>query len=193
MGMFDTITVKAKMPESWPKDQEPVFQTKDLECLMHDYEIREDNKLYIEKVKYKEAERSSEKSDHWLDSFPLMERESSEWELAPVTGYIVFYTSIEDKENGDRWLEYRAHIVCGIVLSIEDFAYCQEGDANNFSFEDDLNKTRNLIKALATAQDHYYDSFVKRHNIGEQDAEAYLFDYCFNDFGNIENIKEKLK
>ena len=73
MGMFDTITVKAKMPESWPKDQDPVFQTKDLECLMFDYEIREDNKLYIEKVKYKEAERSSKKDDHWLNTFPLME------------------------------------------------------------------------------------------------------------------------
>ena len=56
MGMFDTITVKAKMPKSWPADREPVFQTKDLECLMLDYEIREDNKLYLERVKYKQVE-----------------------------------------------------------------------------------------------------------------------------------------
>lgn len=190
MGMFDTITVKAKMPNSWPEDEKPVFQTKDLECLMFDYEIREDNKLYVERVKYKEAERSKKESEHWLDSFPLMERESSEWEFSPVTGYIVFYTSIEDNT---RWLEYRAHIVCGIVLSIEDFTYCQEGDTNNLSFDDDLIKTRNLIKALAIAKDHYYDSFIKRHNIGESEAENYLFDFCFNGFGSIENIKESLK
>jgi hypothetical protein len=194
MGMFDTIAVKAKMPKSWPADKEPVFQTKDLECLMLDYEIREDNKLYLERVKYKQVEREPiEKEGDWLSRFPLMERESSEWSLAPATGYIVFYTSVKNDEGEDLWLEYRAHIVSGVVLSIEDFKDCKEGDANNLPFDDDLNKTRDLIKALATAQDHYFESFLKRHNLEKGDAEDRLFDYCFNDFGTIEKIKTYIK
>jgi hypothetical protein len=194
MGMFDTITVKAEMPESWPKDTEPVFQTKDLECLMFNYEVREDNKLYIERVKYKTVEqRSTKKGGDWLSRFPTLERESSEWEFAPATGYIVFYTSVKNDEGEDLWLEYRAHIVSGVVLSIEDFKDCKEGDMNSLPLFEDLSKTRDLVQALATAQDHYFNSFLKRHNLEKTDAEDRLFDYCFNDFGTIETIKTYIK
>jgi len=194
MGLFDTIKVKIKMPESWPKDQNPVFQTKDLDCVMFDYEIREDNKLYVEKVKYRQIEQSTaEEVDSWFGKFPIMEKESSEWELSPVTGYILFYSSVKNNEGEDIWFDYRAHIVSGIVLSIEDFKSCKEGDMNDLSLEDDLNKTRDLVKALATAQDHYYDSFLKRHNLEGSDAADRLFDYCFNDFGSIETILSYIK
>lgn len=185
--MYDNITVKVKMPESWPKDQEPVFQTKDLECLILDYEIREDNKLYVERVKYKQVSPPKGEGYDRFSILPCVERESSEWVLSPFTGYVVFYA----EANGE-WFEYRAHIVCGVLLSIVDVD-CDEDETNTLSLEDDLNNTRRLIQSLKTVEDHYYKSFIERHNIDESIADRYIFDYCYNDFGDINLIKENIK
>jgi hypothetical protein len=191
MGMFDTITVKCDLPDSFPKDKGPVFQTKDLDCIMLEYEIRENKQLFVKRCKYKAIDGNPD-SESLFDRLPRYEEVSHEWEFYPYTGYIVFYTSIG--EDHSKWVDYRAHLVGGFVMSISDFTTSTEGEIINpetMPVADAIVKTRELVTNLQKARDYYYDKLIADYKLGE-DIEPYIFDFCYNDFGTIEKIKELL-
>ena len=62
MGMFDTVRLKTGLPAGSPCDGDTEFQTKGLDCLMHDYEVAADRRLY--KV-------ALYKPDGWLECDPV--------------------------------------------------------------------------------------------------------------------------
>lgn len=50
--------------------------------------------------------------------------------------------------------------------------------------------TKASIKVLQAAQSDIYSELLNRLDLNQQ-AEDWLFDYIFNDYGSIKNIEEK--
>lgn len=97
MGMFDYLRVLYPLPIGG-RDEE--FQTKDTDRQWCDqYELREDGTLW--RLAY--------------DGNGLSECTNERWEMEPMTGPLVFYTSIGT--NG--WLEYRAMMEAGMLTDLQ--------------------------------------------------------------------------
>jgi hypothetical protein len=111
MGMYDDITVKYPLPD-FPAEFEPRFQTKDLENLFQEYEIREDGTLCIEEYDTVEIGNSLIKGI----KFPLFDRVNIRWaQIKDFTGEIVFYESFNSRT---QWIEYSSYFVDGKLKEI---------------------------------------------------------------------------
>jgi hypothetical protein len=64
MGMFDYLACKHQLPMKDAATRQ--FQTKDLECMMDNYEIREDGTLWREAYESHIVERTWDRSCHSL-------------------------------------------------------------------------------------------------------------------------------
>ena len=106
MGMFDTLHVDNKFIPVIPELEErgiemESFQTKDLECFLFEYHIKEDGKLYVEKNSYLYCEDSESKEE--------------EMEFVPYTGEIIFY-DVYTGNNGDQlFVDLKIKLIDGIV------------------------------------------------------------------------------
>lgn len=114
MGMFDNITVKTPLP--LPAYQDEVFQTKDTPLQwMTDYVIREDKTLWHSEHDYED--RSDPNAEGLMRICGSMTRINERWVQDDITDHIRFYTSLGEYHSG--WVEFKAHIVRGILQSIE--------------------------------------------------------------------------
>ena len=120
MGMFDTLKVEMKIPgySEVPTDQ---FQTKDFDCLLHNYVITVNGQLYREEWDYK-----------WIDDENAFlggysEKIEESYRRVYLTDYhgdVIFYTSTP--MTIDRiWRDYTARFTNGRVERIwyEDKQY----------------------------------------------------------------------
>ncbi|MFY7814337.1 MAG: hypothetical protein ACOVRK_04005 [Chryseobacterium taeanense] len=53
-----------------------------------------------------------------------------------------------------------------------------------------IKETRSKIKKLQEDQSDIYSDLLEKLNMNEQ-AEEWMFDYIFNDYGTIKNIEDK--
>lgn len=53
-----------------------------------------------------------------------------------------------------------------------------------------IKQTRSKIKKLQEDQSDIYSDLLEKLNMNEQ-AEEWMFDYIFNDYGTIKNIEDK--
>lgn len=104
--MFDTLHVDKKFLPVIPELEErsiemESFQTKDLECFLFEYHIKEDGKLYVEKNSY--------------FRFEELESKEEEMEFVPYTGEIIFY-DVYTGNNGDQlFVDLKIKLIDGIV------------------------------------------------------------------------------
>lgn len=106
MGMFDTLYVDKKFLPVIPELEErgiemESFQTKDLECFLFEYHIKEDGKLYVEKRSYLCSEE--------------LESKEEEMEFVTYTGEIIFY-DVYTGNNGDQlFVDLKIKVIDGIL------------------------------------------------------------------------------
>jgi hypothetical protein len=126
MGMFDTILVKQPLPFTkkeletfsninWD-DQD--FQTKDIECTLTTYTIK-NNALYTLKINGKnirvisvEEEKKLKKKQRFCWPYKFVEK-SRKYVLTKHDGKIVFYTSLTDKDGNEWWVDFSAKFLNG--------------------------------------------------------------------------------
>ena len=134
MGLFDYVKVKKKLPTDalikkfLGKDFDPrklEFQTKDLDCAMANYEIRDNGYLYTENVVYREStpeeleQGKKESKKYRFGYFPRLRVESREWVKTDVTKDVEFYSYCKQKDGRYYSTDYLAHVVKGKVKSIK--------------------------------------------------------------------------
>jgi len=119
MGLFDTVNCKYDLP--MPSDPKGYigsenFQTKDLECLMEYYEIREDGTLWMEK-RIGHWTEGNKKSSNFFEAFPRFITEKIEWEKINATQTINLYDySINDNLDYDFFISYEVAFVEGKIF-----------------------------------------------------------------------------
>jgi len=109
VGAFDTVRCKYPLP--WPEVQDALWQTKDLKCYQHEYEIRENGSLWYHAC----DERWEEDPEALLGAILVME--NHRWEPVKYDGEIYMYTTynIDGKEF---WYDVRLWLRNGIVKDV---------------------------------------------------------------------------
>ena len=128
MGMFDSIKCELPLPLN-KKEQSKFsninwkdiyFQTKDLDCTMSTYAIK-NSKLYGLHIEGKNIRVISEKEEKKIKKqgrfcWPYkFKEESRKYKLEKFTGDIYFYDSIYDEEGNEYWVEFVGKFVNGIL------------------------------------------------------------------------------
>jgi hypothetical protein len=114
MGLFDTITCKYPLP--LPQFQGADFQTKDLECQMDCYEIREDGTLWMQK--YEIEDRSDPNAEGIARLCGMLSRVNLRWEPTKYTGSVDFYEWLNP-----GWVEFCAIFIDGKLTHIQTTEY----------------------------------------------------------------------
>jgi hypothetical protein len=146
MGTYDSIDCKYPLP--LPKDCEELkdfnfnglrFQTKDFDCGLELYEIREDGTVW--RFEFETIIDESKPSDKWG---PAYKRVNEHWDqLCHFTGTINFYDFIQfDTYNNDYWIEYEATFNNGQLIDIKLSKF---STTNN---EQRKSTHKNFIKAM---------------------------------------------
>ena len=123
MGMFDDISVAAKLPVNQQMidlgldKNNRSFQTKDLECCLDKYFIQ-DGILFLQKYKNNEWVEGDQSSKSWLDRLGHMKRTEPYLENCNYHGEINFY-SFDVVGNLDCTTDYKATFTHGILDNIE--------------------------------------------------------------------------
>ena len=110
MGMFDTLLVDNKFLPLIPELEErgiqmDSFQTKDLECFLLEYHIKEDGKMYVEKNEL----------FNWEDSESKPQIKKSELEFTSHTGEIIFYDCFIGNNGDSLLVDLKIKVIDGIV------------------------------------------------------------------------------
>lgn len=126
MGMFDDLTCRYPLPVAGANDL--AYQTKDLECAMDQYEIREDGTLWHEDYDSRWEESDDAPLGVWWH------RDNKRWEIVPLTGEVRFYTSLRN-ERPYGWLEWSAYFKSGALQQVNlirhDAVESVAGDSNS--------------------------------------------------------------
>jgi len=114
MGMFDTLLVDSKFLPSIPVLEErgvkmDSFQTKDLECFLFVYHIKEDGKLYVERSTYVSSEDSES-----IKGVKL-EFKKEEIEFIQHTGEILFYDCFTGDNGDSLFVDLKIKVIDGII------------------------------------------------------------------------------
>ena len=122
MGMFDYIKCHYDLP-GLGKRPDLNFQTKSLDCLMDNYEIREDGTFWVERYG---IEDRSDPNANGLEAFiGLVTRVNKVWELCTDACTVVFYGGPAKVPNPDKeyewldWWEFKAQFVDGKLYKVE--------------------------------------------------------------------------
>jgi hypothetical protein len=157
MGLFDDIRCQYALP--LPENQgelagrdwrEQIFQTKDFECLMITYVIREDGTL------------GEQTYDFETNRKGLPRRKPTGWQaLSSYTGTVCFYNSIYGN-NADYWVEWIAVFVCGKVSELKLHQWEERDNRERLASEAKWNlRTKKHEKFLATwAGRHIYPAYA---------------------------------
>ena len=119
MGMFDDIECKYPLPQ--PENPrgfagEIYFQTKDLECCLDKYEIREDGTFWLFNVEYEYPKD--------VDSMSLTEisagiKTKRTWyEQINISKTIQMYSFIHGENDHDYWIQYDVTFADGKVNNV---------------------------------------------------------------------------
>lgn len=123
MGMYDTIICEYPLPDGYTVKPGDSFQTKSLDCLLYEYTITKDGRLFLEVYDYinvPEEERPYYGTPEFTGLGKLVgaiRRENKRISyLDDYTGDITFYTS---DPHTSIWYEYIAQFSGGLLQSIK--------------------------------------------------------------------------
>ena len=137
MGMYDDIVCKYPLP--YPEDTKGYtvqgFQTKDLDCALDIYEIREDGTLWL-----RECEREYTDGDNngktFFDRLPKVKEVRHWWTQLKLTQTIRIYNYQHGDGQYDYWIEFELIFVDGKVSNIKLIKF----DANDNTERKENNK-----------------------------------------------------
>lgn len=112
MGMFDDLRCYYPLPI--PGANKLVYQTKDLECFMDHYEIREDGTLWHEE--YDIEDRSDPAEEGLMGLVGAMTRVNKRWKQVSLTGEVVFYGSF--RGDWKDWIEWSSYFHAGRLCQL---------------------------------------------------------------------------
>jgi len=171
--MFDTITCKYPLPRpDNPMELKDFnfnstsFQTKDLENVLDDYEIREDGSLWIRRTESEHVE-GDKKAKSFIDRFGHMKLIKEWWEPTKFTGVIEFYNSIgfdgevdRDSYEKDYWVEFIATFVDGQITTVGLLKFEGTNNAERKKRDAEWKEKMRLEKIL---WDKWYMKYLYRH------------------------------
>lgn len=99
MGMFDNLRCKFPLPGVMPAAGDLQFQTKSLDCLMDDFEIREDGSLWHQQYDV----RVEQTPDSFFGC--VIHQDNKRWVRVLLSGEIRFY-GWQGKENSVEFLGF---------------------------------------------------------------------------------------
>lgn len=116
MGMYDSITVSKQLliRVGLPVQTDITFQTKDLDCLLDEYVVREDGTLHIET--YTTEDRSDPNATGIARYFGCMTRVPTGWKH--MTDFTDTITDMTYKHDGSDTLTH-------ISMSFKDGVLCE--------------------------------------------------------------------
>ena len=173
MGLYDSI--KCKYP--LPRPDNPMelkdfnfnstsFQTKDLENILEDYEIREDGSLWIRRTESEYVE-GDKKAKSLIDRLGHMKLIKEWWEPTKFTGVIEFYNSIgfdgevdRDSYEHDYFIEYIATFFNGQITTIGLLKFQGTNNAERKKRDAEFKEETRLEKIL---WDKWYMKYLYRH------------------------------
>lgn len=113
MGMYDDLVVKVPLPD-WPEGiTQGEFQTKSLECMLDDYELREDGTLWHETYEIEDRSDPNAIGIHRLAG--MMTRINQRWEQVTLTGEVRFHDYFAEE---NLFIDYSAYFVDGRLTEL---------------------------------------------------------------------------
>jgi hypothetical protein len=108
MGMFDYLRCAYPLPAKGANELS--YQTKDLDCGLDVYEIREDGTLWHED--YDVEDHSDPNEEGLMRLCGMLSRVNKKWNRVEYTGEVRFYTSWLDNPSRG-WIEWSSYFVNG--------------------------------------------------------------------------------
>ena len=126
MGMFDELYINtARLPlnraEKKRLGDNPVWQTKDLDCMLTEVYITDEGELKVNRWEYEtvpKEERPYPDDDGLLGNMGSLKRVNQKLEVIPYHGFIRFYTSLEGQDGSHEWFEFSAKFTYGKLTGI---------------------------------------------------------------------------
>lgn len=103
MGMFDYVRVEVPLPDGWEGPM--LLQTKDFDCMMETFEIRQDGTLWVERGTVSKRQWQQVEFHGWIHFYGY-ER------IRPAANPPYF----DPSEH--RWHEYKAKFTDGVLVEI---------------------------------------------------------------------------
>lgn len=152
MGLFDNIKCEYNVPKPEPLMElvlidlsKTTYQTQDFECLLDDYVLDKEGKLF--KIEYDIVDRSDSKAEGWKRIIGMFSRENPRLKTFNYTGEIEMYNSFDSPFNNmdfetfkktreshpdlppnflyDYWIMYRVKFIDGELknINITEYSY----------------------------------------------------------------------
>ena len=164
MGMYDDIVCKYPLP--LPEDTKGYiaesFQTKDLDCGLDSYEIREDGTLWL-----RECEREHIAGDPngktFLEKFGIVKEIKHWWTHVKTTKTIRMY-DYQNNDGGvyDYWVEFEVVFIDGVIDKIKPIKF----EINDNTKRKELHKqhVEELKKQKVIESTMFYRLIIKPYN-----------------------------
>ena len=164
MGMFDDIVCKYPLP--FPEDTKGYiaesFQTKDLDCGLDSYEIREDGTLWL-----RECERAHIDGDPngktFSEKFGIIKETKVWWTHVKTTRTIRMY-DYQNNDGGvyDYWVEFEIVFIDGVIDKIKLIKF----EINDNTKRKELHKQHmeELKKQKVIESAMFYKLIIKPYN-----------------------------
>jgi hypothetical protein len=180
MGMYDYISSKYPLPRPTdPMEAKDVnftaltFQTKDLECALDNYEIREDGTLWQRQYEI-EWEAGDPKADSLSERIGRIGRSKlvKEWWVPyHYSGNMEFYEALQhsDQSNelwkNDYWVEYQARFDKGQLVDVQLVKFDATSNAERLQTQKEMFEQMNAHAKLWNKWYmkygyRFYDSFI---------------------------------
>jgi hypothetical protein len=115
MGLYDDIRVLCPLPGLDVVPGGRVFQTKSLECVLDNFEIRENGTLWHEN--YETVWHEPDPAKGPLGFMGAMEAVNRHWVLWPYTGEVRFHDMIDGE-----WFDFSAYFMDGRLRELNRLA-----------------------------------------------------------------------
>jgi hypothetical protein len=121
MGMYDDIVCKYPLP--LPEDTKGYiaesFQTKDLDCGLDSYEIREDGTLWLREY-FREYTEGNPNGKTFFEKFGMVKETKVWWTHVKTTTTIRMY-DYQNNDDGvyDYWVEFEVVFIDGVIDKIK--------------------------------------------------------------------------
>ena len=164
MGMYDDIICKYPLP--LPEDTKGYisngFQTKDLDCGLDCYEIREDGTLWLREY-FREYTEGNPSGKTFFEKFGMVKEIKHWWTHVKTTKTIRMY-DYQNNDGGvyDYWVEFEIVVIDGVIDKIKLIKF--DAMDNSKRKEDFKRHIEELKKQKAVESTILYKLIIKPYN-----------------------------
>ena len=163
MGMYDDIVCKYPLP--FPEDTKGYipngFQTKDLDCGLDSYEIREDGTLWLRECE-REYTEGNPNGKTWSEKFGIVKETKVWWTHVKLTISIDIYDYQHGEGEYDYWVEFEIVFIDGVIDKIKLIKF--DATDNSKRKENDRQFIEELKKNKEFESTNLYKLVIKPYN-----------------------------